>query len=154
LPYNFLSNLFTVFPHDISTLPPIQHVFVRYRRLFYPIVQQAPRSPCEIRISELFSVGPLCRNGEVSKLFGTGSFSKVPTSRTNSSRHPMVKGSQNNGQLGSGDSCPDISMDMFSSRGVPSDFQTSAAESPCAAQYGLRWQPIYTRSSRYEAASQ
>ena len=45
------SSLFTVLSRDISTLPPIQHAFVRYRRLFYPIVQQAHDPPCDIRIS-------------------------------------------------------------------------------------------------------
>ena len=39
----------------------------------FPIVQQAPRSHGDTRISYLFLVGILCRNGEVSELFGTGS---------------------------------------------------------------------------------
>jgi len=54
LPYSLLSNLFTVFSHGASTLRLIQHMSTRCRRLCYPIVQQGPRPPCDIRISYLF----------------------------------------------------------------------------------------------------
>ena len=55
---DLLRNLFAILPHDASALRPIQYMSSRYRRLFCPVSQQAPRSPSISVPATCFSEGP------------------------------------------------------------------------------------------------